>query len=158
MDVIEYCKCEAPNIIKENNEKKENWLKYAFKDKSKMLISKDICSAKSFTHPRSLEVFYITKFTNWFSSSIDEKISKHVMGASIRKIAGEDKWYEYLSCAHKIIEERCSKIKSLSVTYSCIKDSFNPVEYDKKINRQCDLYLHDKPKKMQLVEFSGMML
>ena len=137
-----YCGCEAKKMAQEWKEQEADWIAYQFKDKTKMLQKRDYCSLKNYKTKEHMHLFYRSKYEQWFSPQIVSKINDHVMGASIMKVAGETKWMNYLECAHGIITETCSKMDSLSVTFSCIKENFNPQTYD-VTHRSCINNLHN---------------
>ena len=136
LQAVKYCECEAKKLAEDWKEMKEDWIAYAFKDKSKNLQKRDSCSLNSFLKDNDLKLFYQVKYEQWFSPQIVSKIEKHVNGASIKQIVGSDKWMNYVGCAHDMVSWKCSRVKSLNVTHQCIKDNFEPKEYD-NIHRSC---------------------
>ena len=157
LQVTKYCTCEASKLAQEWKEQDEDWIAFAFKDKSKMLQKRDSCSLNSFYNDNDLLVFYNVKYQQWFSPQIASKINKHVNGAAIRQVVGENKWMDYLGCAHEIVSGKCSRVKSLNVTYQCIKDNFDPENYD-EIHRECIYNLHQDTIPKKYINEKGLMI
>lgn len=139
-EVDHYCSCEEKIMEKEIKEKEKDWIAYSFKDKTKMLSERDICALNNFSN-ENIDIHYRSRFTQWFSPQIFVKIEDYNL-AGMKKILSEDKYMNYISCFHDEISKDCSKVKSLSVTYSCIKNEFKIDNFYNNYNK-CQHWLYE---------------
>ena len=150
-EIDSYCSCEDNVIKKDIEEKKSDWIQYAFKDKSSILRKRDACAIKNFSK-LNLKLHYRARFVQWFSPQIFEKI-KDTNVQGMERFLSENKYYNYMTCFHDEISKECSKVESLAITYSCIKDNFQIDNYYKNYNK-CQRFLYEDNDLREVFEFS----
>lgn len=148
-EIDSYCSCEDKVLKKDIEEKKKDWIAYAFKDKRKMLNKRDECAIEYFSK-ENLALHYRSRFFQWFSPQIFEKIKEYNL-KGIERFVSHNSYSNYMNCFHDEVSKKCSKIQSLSLTYVCIKENFSIDNYYKNLNK-CQIFLYEKDNLDQIFE------
>ena len=140
-EVDKYCSCEVKELIEEHKEKEKDWIAYSFRDKTKMLMKRDNCAVENF-NGENISLHYRARFFQWFSPQIFTKI-KDMNIQGMERFLPEDRYYNYMTCFHDKVSQKCSKVNSLNLTYSCIKKEFQTDHFYDNYN-YCSVYLYEK--------------
>lgn len=126
---INYCQCYAREKAHLDLLKSENPIAYSFRDKSREFEIDDSCAVEHFSK-KSLEYFYLLNVGTVLKSMANVRVnSSLVQGLVIfknkREIASQ------VECVEEKIIKKCTKVKSLKMSYDCIvKQTTNPIFLD----------------------------
>lgn len=141
---IDYCQCAEKSLAYELSLAKSGSFDYFFRNKQQEWLKKDNCAVKTIGREWT-GIFYASRLYAYLLPYVTIKIDEIVPSASIRKIASEEKYYNYQQCLVHETTKDCGKIKSLGVTYQCIQDNLGMDTFYKN-NRNCIHLLEETAK------------
>jgi hypothetical protein len=135
--IDKFCHCKIKRLKKELDLKKKNPLAYSFRNKKDSLEAHDACASDSF-EAKSIELYYAIMMADSFRLEIDDRLEKYLSRYS-RAIASKLNWNHKLVCMQEKLIHKCTKIKSLRQTYSCIERTLSNGDEMEGFERECPL-------------------
>ncbi len=115
-----YCSCQVDRLKSEYDLKKNNEIAWSFRDKSVGLGIMDQCALKHFSQS-NLNLMYDIMISTKIRRSLEGKLNGRMV-AGIRHFASTSSIQNRNLCLQAKIMQKCTKIKSLRSTYTCIQE------------------------------------
>ncbi|TNE96427.1 MAG: hypothetical protein EP326_13370 [Deltaproteobacteria bacterium] len=115
-----YCSCQVTRLQGEYELKKNNEIAWSFRDKSIGLGIMDQCALKHYSQS-NLNLMYDIMISTKIRRSLEGKLNGRMV-AGIRHFASTSSIQNTNLCLQAKIMQKCTKIKSLRSTYTCIQE------------------------------------
>ena len=115
-----YCKCQVDRLKSEYELKKKNNIAWSFRDRSISLGIMDQCALKYFSK-NNLNLIYNIIISTKMRRSLEGKLNGRML-AGVRHFASTSSIQNRNLCLQAKIMKKCTKIKSLRSTYTCIQE------------------------------------
>ncbi|WP_372652782.1 hypothetical protein [Halobacteriovorax sp.] len=149
-EIDTFCNCQSTIEKNENREKSRDFFSWSFKDKRVTFEREDQCILKNFSD-HAIHTIYTIALDTRLRKHLNLRI-KHRLPNSVHHLAADGSVEVKLNCIEEKILRRCSKIKSLRTTYSCIQSSTDShIEFN-YFERQCPQFQNEH-QLTQTVEF-----
>lgn len=133
-----YCLCrvERGDTSIENSKT----LLWGITDRKMALEIQDSCANDSFAEDE-MEVVFTAQFLKFVRGLLRGKIN-HRYPASLTRFANQDSVYEMKECLESAIIQKCTKIKSLSMSYDCVNRSIGEARRIQEFESGCPGLIH----------------
>jgi hypothetical protein len=115
-----YCSCQVDRLKSEYELKKNNNIAWSFRDRSVSLGIMDQCAIKHFSQ-NNLKLIYDIMISTKMRRSLEGKLNGRMV-AGVRYFASTRSIQNRNLCLQAKIMKKCTKIKSLRSTYTCIQE------------------------------------
>jgi len=130
-----FCSCKVEGLKSEYELKKNNEIAWSFRDRTVSLGIMDQCALKYFSQS-NLNLIYDIMISTKMRRSLEGKLNGRMI-AGVRHFASTSSIQNRNLCLQAKIMRKCTKIKSLRSTYTCIKDVTSSGAQMLDIERNC---------------------
>jgi len=152
-NLMEFCKCTISKRQQEfalKNSKKLEWL---FRDRKKQLEAEDSCALSHFNR-KIISLYYNVITFSRISNIVQIKLSERYP-ASMKMVANKNSVQSSLYCMRSKVLERCSKIKSLEITYRCIENHLSNNSMMNSLEKSCPSFSTESSQESFSLDATG---